>query len=83
MSSYLPDMPEMTLMKPEKREAVAPYSAHSLMHYQLGREYMAGGRYELAREHILLAMAGARDDALRDQAAADLEALDRIIVSRR
>ncbi|MGE4299352.1 MAG: hypothetical protein AB7E47_15155 [Desulfovibrionaceae bacterium] len=60
-----------------------PYHEHALYNFQLGRGYMAQGRYELARERYLLALAVARDDAMRMRLSEELDAVDRLILSQR
>ena len=55
-----------------------------LQNYKTAREYSSAGRYELAREHYLLAYAAAGDDTvLRDALARELEATDLMIRSLR
>lgn len=61
----------------------APYHENALYNYYLGRDYMARGRYELARERFLLALACSRNEDMRLMAAAELEAAQRQIESQR
>ena len=52
----------------------------SLENYRAAREYSSAGRYELAREHYLLAYAAAGDDAvLRGILQKELKAVDLMI----
>lgn len=63
---------------------ITPGNPLCLQQYTLAREYSAAGRYELAREHYLLAYAAAGDDALlRDMLAKELNAVDLMIRSLR
>ncbi|MCK9239859.1 hypothetical protein [Desulfocurvus sp.] len=59
------------------------YHEHAVRCLALGREYQAQGRHELARETFMHGLAAARDDAMRDTLARELEATDRIILSNR
>ena len=69
---------------PEPQAVVAaPYHENALYNFHLGRSYMAQGRYELARERYLLALACSHDDDLRLRAAQELEAAQRQIESLR
>lgn len=63
--------------------AVAPYTADSLHNYKAARDFAAQGRYELAREHYLLALAAATDPYLQDALAVELESVDLMIRSLR
>lgn len=71
-------------VKKESRDAaVAQYGADSLRNYISGRDYAAQGRYELAREHYLLALAATDDPYLQDALAKELESVDLMIRSLR
>jgi len=60
--------------------ALTEHNAVSLYNYRTAREYSAQGRYELAKEHFLLAYAAAGDDViLRDMLARELESVDLMI----
>lgn len=63
--------------------AVTQYSADSLYNYKVARNYAAQGRYELAREHYLLALASANDPNLQEVLAGELESVDMMIKSLR
>jgi Tfp pilus assembly protein PilF len=67
----------------ETRIHAAPYHGHTLQNLYLGRSYMAQGRYELARERLLLALSSARDPQMRQLVTAEIEAVDRMIRSQR
>lgn len=55
-----------------------------LQNFGAAREYSSAGRYELAREHYLLAYAAAGDNpTLRDALAKELDAVDLMIRSLR
>ena len=62
---------------------VAPYNGNALHNFYMGRQYVAEGRYELAREHYLLALASAREEAMRDALVAELQSVDRLIKTLR
>lgn len=55
----------------------------SLHNYRTAREYAASGRYELAREHYLLAYASAEDATVKEMLAKELKAVDLMIHSLR
>ncbi|MBG0777186.1 MAG: hypothetical protein H0S85_12240 [Desulfovibrionaceae bacterium] len=63
--------------------AAAPYHEAALMHFKEGREFMSQGRYELARESFLLALAAADNGDMRVLATRELETADRMIRSVR
>lgn len=48
----------------------------SLANWHQARYFQAQGRYELAREHFLLALAAARADGTRDALTRELHAVD-------
>jgi len=62
---------------------VVGYNADSLRNYKAGRDFSAAGRYELAREHYLLALASANDPVLREALARELDSIDLMIKSLR
>ena len=62
---------------------ISDYTPDSLLNYQLGRGYAAAGRYELAREHYLLALAAANGPGLQEALAGELRSVDLIIKSLR
>ena len=57
-------------------------SAASIHNLQLGRQYIAEGRYELAREHYLFALA-ASDETKKDVIAQELHAVDLMVKTQR
>jgi len=59
-------------------EAV-PYHGHALYNFHLGRKYQAEGRYEMARDRFLQAMATAEDQEMRTRLAREIEAADKLI----
>lgn len=61
----------------------SPYTPDSIANYRLGREYAAAGRYELAREHYLLALAAASDRDMQDALVSELKSIDMMIKSLR
>ncbi len=63
--------------------AVTPHHEHTLQNYQLGRVYMGQGRYELAKERLLLALTSARDPEMRARLADELRAVDMMIQTQR
>jgi len=60
-----------------------PYDGHTLQYTVLARSYRAQGRYELAREHYLRALATAEDATLRSRLAAELDGVDRLLLTQR
>ncbi|MDR3074292.1 MAG: hypothetical protein LBV01_06180 [Deltaproteobacteria bacterium] len=66
--------------RPGKDVALTAHNPVSLHNYRVAREYSVAGRYELAREHYLLAYAAAEGDApLRDTLSKELKAVDSMI----
>lgn len=63
--------------------AQAPYSENSLNNLHIGRQYLAQGRYELAREHFLMGLASARNGAMRQRLSQELQAAERMIQAQR
>lgn len=63
--------------------AIVSYSADSLQNYKYAREYAAQGRYELAREHYVLALAATTDPYLQDALAQEIESVDMMIKTLR
>lgn len=66
-----------------KQVATVPESDEALHNWQQGRTYQAQGRFELAREHYLLALAAARSDDTRDALAREVHVVDRQIQTLR
>lgn len=60
-----------------------PYHENSVNSLAKGRQFQAEGRYELARETFLQGLATARDKDLRARLADEIEATDRLILSKR
>lgn len=63
--------------------AVVHYNADSLHNYKTARDFAAQGRYELAREHYLLALAATTDPYLQDALAQEIESVDMMIKTMR
>lgn len=61
---------------------VVQSSAASIHNLQLGRKLVAEGRYELAREHYLFALA-ASDESNKDVIAQELHAVDLMVKTQR
>ncbi len=68
---------------PRQRFAAPPYHENTLANFTVARLYMSEGRFELAREHLLLALASARDEDMRSRLAQELEAVEMMIATRR
>lgn len=65
------------------RSAVVQYDQSYLWNLQIGREYAAAGRYELAKEHYLMALAVSNDADTRDLVTHELHAVDLMIKAQR
>lgn len=52
-------------------------------HTHLGRNYAAQGRYELAKEHLLMALAANDDPEKRDAIVHELKSVDTFILTKR
>lgn len=66
--------------RPGAAVALTRHNPVSIHNYKTARDYAAQGRYELAREHYLLAYAAAGDDVvLRDALTRELEAVDMML----
>ena len=61
----------------------SPYTPDSIANYRLGREYASAGRYELAREHYLLALAASSDRDMQEALVSELKSIDMMIKSLR
>lgn len=73
-----------TLDTPSGKVVVMDHNAVSLYNYRIAREYSTAGRYELAREHYLLAYAAAENDGpLRERLHQELKAVDLMIKTLR
>lgn len=70
------------VLLPEKTTQKA-YNGNAVHNYALGRRYQAEGRFELARERYLQAMAMARDEEFRTLLAQEIESTDKAIRSLR
>jgi hypothetical protein len=68
------------LQKPgmfESYESICQYNLYQ------GRAYAAQGRYELAKEHLLLALAQSTDDLTRRVVGNELKSVEMSILTRR
>ncbi len=63
--------------------AAVNYSDESLNNYKQGKYYSAAGRYELARDYYLMALAATTDPALHEAISQDLAAVDYMIKMQR
>lgn len=70
-------------MTPRQRFAVPPYHGNTLSNFTVARLYMSQGRYELARQHLLLALATSRDEDMRTRLATELESVEMMIATMR
>ena len=61
------------------REVLTNYDANCLWNIQVARDYTAQGRYELAREHFLLALASSDDPETRQLISRELKSVDTMI----
>lgn len=68
----------------EKLEGVVtPYDANSLRNMSLARDYMAQGRFVLAKEHYLFALASSKDPETRNFIMRELNSVDMMIKTER
>ena len=65
------------------RQPVVPYNSNSRWHLRLGRDYAAQGRYELAREHLLMALVSNSDALMREMLTHELKSVDAMIQTLR
>ena len=79
VSSFLSGTPQ----EEKVDNLVVNYHADSLRNYKAGRDFAAAGRYELAREHYLLALAAANDPILREALTQELDSVALMIKSLR
>jgi hypothetical protein len=63
--------------------AVVEYNPDCLRNYRAGRDFAAAGRYELAREHYILALASSGGSNLREALTHELDNIDLMIKSLR
>ena len=66
-----------------ERTVALPHDPNSLWNLKLGREYAAAGRFELAKEHYLMALASSDDTETRTIATHELHAVDMMIEAQR
>lgn len=66
-----------------KEAVVVPYDPACLWNMQQAKNYTAQGRFELAREHYLLALAANNDPQTKRVIAHELQSVDKMIQTRR
>jgi hypothetical protein len=66
-----------------ERVVVVPHDPNSLRNMKLGREYASAGRYELAKEHYLMALAASSDAETQRIVSHELRAVDLMIQAQR
>lgn len=65
------------------RAAVAAQDSNCLWNLQMGRDYVAQGRYELGKEHLLMALAASKNEETRQIIYHDLKSVDLMIQTQR
>jgi hypothetical protein len=78
----LTENPEPTVKKTGPI-AIVNATPDSIAHYLLGRDYAASGRYELAREEYLLALAASSNPEMQRALTLELDGIDMMIKSLR
>lgn len=63
--------------------AVTPEAEEAISNWSQARDYQAQGRYELARQHYLLALAAARTPESQQTLQRELDSVDRMIEAMR
>ena len=66
-----------------ERMAVTPYDQNTLWNLRQARDYVAQGRYEIAKEHYLMALASSNDAATHTVISHELRATDMMIQTQR
>ena len=66
-----------------ERTVVTSQNPNCLRHLKQGRDYTADGRYELAKEKYLMAVAACDDGDSREAAVRELQAVDMMIQTQR
>ncbi len=61
----------------------APYADETLANYQAGKDFLAAGRYELAKESFTLALASSRDPQMRYVLMQEIDSVNMMIETRR
>ncbi|AGW14531.1 hypothetical protein [Megalodesulfovibrio gigas] len=67
----------------EQEVVSIPYNEHSLVNYRLAKQYIAQGRYELARYRLQQAHNAARTRPEQQMIQRELENCDRLIQANR
>ncbi|MDR1360232.1 MAG: hypothetical protein LBJ82_04545 [Deltaproteobacteria bacterium] len=65
------------------RVVIVPHDPNSLWNIKQGREYASAGRYELAKEHYLMALASSSDEETKRIVIHELQAVDLMIQAQR
>lgn len=60
-----------------------PYKGAALHNMKLGRGYQAEGRYEMARDRFMQALALAENEDMKDAIIQELDATDKLIRTQR
>ena len=68
---------------PDKSAAAVAYSDQSLYNYKQGQNYASAGRFDIAKEYYLLALAATTDPEMQDAISRELEAADAAILIQR
>ena len=63
--------------------AAVPYTDEAMYNYQMGKYYLADGRYELAKEHLTLALAANRNPQMQKTLVCELESVNMMIQTLR
>ena len=60
-----------------------PYTDETLVNYQAGKDFLAAGRYELAKESFTLALASSREPEMRYALMREIDSVNMMIQTRR
>lgn len=63
--------------------ATVPHHEQTLQNLMLSRQYMAQGRYELAKQRLLLALTVERDATMRSRLSEEIASMDKMIQTLR
>lgn len=73
----------LPLMHGCTKVAVTPEAEETIFNWTQARDYQAQGRYELARQHYLVALAAARTPETQQTLQRELDSVDRMIEAMR
>ncbi len=73
----------LPLMHGCTRVAVTPEAEETIFNWTQARDYQAQGRYELARQYYLVALAAARTPETQQTLQRELDSVDRMIEAMR